>query len=58
MKQRKSRRQESIRYMVKWIVGNTMYFQAYKRDHAAVKFQQYLIESEGVDPALIRIICK
>jgi hypothetical protein len=55
---RKSRKQESIQFMVKWIVGNTMYFRAYKRDSAAVKFQDYLINAEGVDPAMIRIVMR
>lgn len=52
----KARKQESVRYIVKWIVGHTMYFRAYKRDYAAIKFQEYLIEHEGIDPAYIRVI--
>jgi hypothetical protein len=52
----KARKQESIRYIVKWIVGHTMYFRAYKRDYAAIKFQEYLIEREGIDPFDIRVI--
>ena len=52
----KKRKQENIRFTVKWIQGNMMYFRAYKRDSAAVAFQQYLIECEGVKPEDVRIV--
>jgi hypothetical protein len=52
----KARKQENIRFMVKWIVGYTMYFRAYKRDSAAVRFQGYLIEHEGIRPEDVRIV--
>jgi len=52
----KARKQENLQYIVKWIVGSTMYFRAYKRDYAAIKFQEYLIEREGIDPFDIRVI--
>ena len=52
----KARKQENTRFMVKWIVGYTMFFRAYKRDSAAVKFQEYLIEREGVKPEDVRIV--
>ena len=51
----KARKQESLRFVVKWIVGHTMYFRAFKRDNAAVKFQEYLIERESINPADIRV---
>ena len=51
----KKRKQENIRFIVKWIENNTMYFRAYKRDHAAVMFQLYLIESLGIPPEDVRI---
>jgi len=52
----KSRKQEQSRFVVKWIVGYTMYFRAYKRDSAALKFQEYLIEQEKINPEDIRVI--
>jgi hypothetical protein len=54
----KKRKQENIRFVVKWIENNTMYFRAYKRDYAAVNFQNYLIEQCGVDPCDVRIVSK
>lgn len=51
----KKRKQENIRFYVKWIENNTMYFRAYKRDTAAVNFQNYLIETLGVPPSDVRI---
>jgi hypothetical protein len=56
--QRKPRNHEGVKYIVKWISNNTMYFRFYKRDYAAVKFQEYLIEREGIDPFDIRVIMK
>lgn len=50
------RKHENVRFIVKWIVGYTMYFRAYKRDIAALKFQEYLIEHEQVKPEDIRVI--
>lgn len=55
---RKVRKQESIQYVVKWIVGHTMYFRAFKRDSAACNFQDYLIEREGIDPSQVRVVSK
>lgn len=52
----KARKQESVRFMVKWIVGYTMYFRAFKRDSAACKFQEYLIEHEHINPSDIRVV--
>lgn len=54
----KARRYEPYRFVVKWIVGNMMYFREFKRDASAVIFQQYLIDVEGIDPAMIRILMK
>jgi hypothetical protein len=50
------KRKESVRYIVKWIIDSTMYFRVYRRDSAATRFQMYLIEVEGIDPADVRII--
>lgn len=52
----KARKYESSRFLVKWIVGYTMYFRAYKRDSSAVKFQEYLIQHEGIKPEDVRIV--
>jgi hypothetical protein len=41
---RKARKQESSVSCVKWKHGYTMYFQWFKRDSAAVKFCNTLIE--------------
>lgn len=54
--ERKKRKAETARYVVKWIEGNMMRFRFYKRDSGAVSFQQHLIESDGVRPEDIRII--
>lgn len=54
----KARKQENIRFVVKWVVGYTMHFKAYKRDSAAIAFQEYLIEKEGVAPTDVRIVMK
>ncbi len=35
---RKTRKQENLRFVVKWIEGDTMYFRWYKRDDAACAF--------------------
>jgi len=58
MKERKVRKQETTKYVVKWIVGDTMYFRAFKRDSAACNFQDYLIEREGIDPSQVRVVSK
>jgi hypothetical protein len=56
--ERKKRKPETARYVVKWISGNMLYFRYYKRDSAAVAFQLHLIESDGVRPEDIRIVMK
>jgi hypothetical protein len=56
MKQK--RKPETSRFIVKWIVGQTMYFREFKRDAAAVKFQNYLIEIENVPPEDVRLLMK
>ena len=58
MKARKPRNYEPIRYTVKWIEGNMMYFRAFKRDAHAMKFQDYLIEELGISPANVRVSTK
>lgn len=52
----KPRKPEPIRFYVKWIQGDTMYFQAFKRDNAAVRFQNKLIDDGVVDMENIRIV--
>jgi hypothetical protein len=54
-KPRKPRKVEPIRFYVKWIQGDTMYFQAFKRDHAAVNFQNRLIDDGVVQMQDVRI---
>jgi len=54
----KKRKQENVRFVVKWTEGYTMCFRAYKRDDAAVKFQNYLIETLGIPPSDVRIVSK
>jgi hypothetical protein len=56
--ERKKRKPETARYVVKWIEGNMLYFRYYRRDSAAVAFQLHLIESDGVRPEDIRIVMK
>ena len=41
----RKQRKESIRYVVKWIQGDTMYFQWFKRDDAACAFQQRMVDA-------------
>jgi hypothetical protein len=55
-KPRKARKPEPIRFYVKWIQGDTMYFQAFKRDNAAVRFQNRLIETGMVEMQDVRIV--
>jgi hypothetical protein len=55
---RKTRKQENSRFVVKWIEGNTLHFREYKRDAAAVKFMQYLIEDCEVDYWNVRLLMK
>lgn len=58
MKARKPRKYEPVRYVVKWIEGNMMYFRAFKRDSTAMKFQDYLIEELGIPMADVRVMTK
>jgi hypothetical protein len=53
---RKARKPEPIRFYVKWIQGNTMYFQAFKRDNAAVRFQNKLVDDGIVRMEDVRIV--
>jgi hypothetical protein len=52
----KKRKQENIRFIVKWINGNMMYFRAFKRDNAAIAFQDYLFECEKIPPENVRVL--
>lgn len=49
---RKLRKQESLRYVVKWIIGDTMYFQWFKRDSAAVAFLNRLT-NDGIEARIL-----
>lgn len=49
---RKARKQENIRFVVKWIDGHTMNFMAFKRDSAAVKFLNTLV-ADGRDARIL-----
>lgn len=42
---RKARPHEPSRFVVKWIQGDTMYFQWFKRDAAACNFCNRLLEA-------------
>ena len=42
---RKQRTTETLRVVVKWIDGDTVYFQWFKRDEAACAFQQRLVDA-------------
>jgi len=53
--QRKTRKQEPIRTIVKWLEYDTIKFRAFKRDNAACNFQEKLV-AEGIRPEDIRII--
>jgi hypothetical protein len=49
---RKPRKQEALRFVVRWVQGSTVYFQWFKRDSAACAFQEQLIE-QGYQPRLL-----
>jgi len=49
---RKPRRQENLRFIVKWIEGSTMHFQAFKRDAAACRMVQQL-QDNGINARVI-----
>ena len=49
---RKARKQENLRFVVKWIDGSDMKFQAFKRDSAAVKFLNTIVAS-GYDARIL-----
>lgn len=51
------RKQESYRFCVKWIEGDSIFFRWFKRDRYAVMFQQELID-DGIPPEMIRIHMK
>ena len=53
----KKRKPESMKFVVKWIDGDKMFFQWFKRDAAAMRFVDEL-EQDGVDPANIRVMPK
>jgi len=55
--ERKRRKQESLRFVVKWIEGDSIYFRWFKRDRYAVQFQQELID-DGILPKNVRIQMK
>jgi hypothetical protein len=49
---RKLRKQETSRFVVKWIDDMDMKFQAFKRDSAAVKFLNKLV-ADGYDARIL-----
>ena len=49
---RKARKQETLRFVVKWIDGMDMKFMAFKRDSAAVKFLNTLV-ADGYDARIL-----
>jgi hypothetical protein len=53
----KVRKQESYRFCVKWIDGDSIYFRWFKRDRYACQFQQELID-DGIPMQDIRITMK
>lgn len=55
--ERKKRKQESYRFVVKWIEGDSIFFRWFKRDRYAVQFQQELID-DGIPPENVRIQMK
>jgi len=55
--ERKRRKQETNRFVVKWIEGDSIYFRWFKRDRYAVQFQQELID-DGIPPENVRIHMK
>lgn len=48
---RKQRKAEPNRFVVKWIIGDTMYFQWFKRDSAACAFLNRLVD-DGINAYL------
>lgn len=42
---RKHRKPEPLRFVVKWIDGDTLYFRWFKRDTPACNFQQRLVDA-------------
>jgi hypothetical protein len=55
--ERKKRKQETNRFVVKWIEGDSIFFRWFKRDRYAVQFQQELID-DGISPEHVRIHMK
>ena len=49
------RKQESYRFVVKWIEGDSIFFRWFKRDRYAVQFMNELI-SDGIDKVLIKMV--
>ncbi len=49
---RKSRKIEPNRFVVKWIQGDTMYFQWFKRDTAACAFLNKLLDA-GIEARVL-----
>jgi hypothetical protein len=48
---RKTRKQEPLRFVVKWVIGDTVYFQWFKRDSAACAFLNRLVD-DGINAYL------
>lgn len=52
---RKTRKQESNRFQVRWQANDSIFFQCFKRDSAAIRFQQELI-NDGIPPEMVRLV--
>tara|TARA_R110002126_G_scaffold4382_14_gene23054 strand:- start:1315 stop:1503 length:189 start_codon:yes stop_codon:yes gene_type:complete len=48
---RKARKQEPLRFVVKWVIDDTVYFQWFKRDSAACAFLNRLVD-DGINAYL------
>ena len=57
MSAQKKRKPESLRIVVKWIEGDKMFFQWFKRDAAAMRFVDEL-QSDGIEAGNIRVMSK
>lgn len=57
MSAQKKRKPESLRIVVKWIDGDKMFFQWFKRDAAAMRFVDEL-QSDGIEAGNIRVMSK
>ena len=52
---RKTRKQESIKFQVRWQANDSIFFSCFKRDNAAIRFQQELID-DGIPPEMVKLV--